>query len=129
MPEVFHLVVRVLSVVTGIMLLAFGVESIGGQRESSDVLKAVLFALSAVSFGLNLVRLPRSVAFIIAAFHAVGLFYVMKQTYDMARYAFGESGGKQGAWAIFLPIVFLVVALLASVIFNLVRPDDALRQN
>ncbi len=128
MPDFLHLVARVLSVITGITLLAFGVESIGGQPESSDILKAVFFALSTVSFGLNLVRLPRWGAFIIAAFHAVVLLCVMKLFFDLTRYALGESGGKQGVWLFYLPAVFLVIALLVSVAFNLVRPEEALRR-
>ena len=128
MPDFLHLVARVLSVITGITLLAFGVESIGGQPESSDILKAVFFALSAFSFGLNLVRLPRWGACIIAAFHAVALLYVVKLIFDMTRYAFGESGGKQGVWLFYPPAAIFVIALQVSVAFNLVRPEEALRR-
>ena len=128
MPDFLHLVARVLSAITGITLHAYGVENIGGQRESSDIIKAVLFALSAVSFGMNLVRLPRWGGYIIAAFHAVVLVYAVKLILDMTRYAFGESGGKQGVWLFYLPAGFFVIALLVSVTFNIVRPEEALRR-
>jgi hypothetical protein len=127
MAGAFHLVVKVLSAFMGIMLLSYGIESFVGQQESSDLQKSVLFMLSSASFGLNLIRLPRLAAFVVAALHVTGLIYVAKFFFDLARYAFGEGGG-WSAWIILLPAMFISTALLASVAFNLVRPDDALRR-
>ena len=123
-----HVICKVLSIVAGVMLLFFGVRLVIGRPEIPDLLWAAVFLLFALSFGLNLFPLKKTWALVLAAFHVGGVIYLVGLLRNMIIIARGESGSKEGLWQFFFPPVFMMCAFLISIIFNLVRPGEALRQ-
>ncbi len=112
---------KTLSITAALVLLFFGVTLVSDEPVKSDVLRAAAFVLYALSLVLNLFRVRKSRAIVLAALHAAAVVYLGISLVRMTLIAFMEAGSKLGLWQFFWPIVLLLLAFASSVILNFGR--------
>lgn len=121
MPRTLVRLSKAVSLVGAGLFAFYGARLLVGEPTATDFLKATLFALTAITLGLNLVRIPRVGAVVFLIVHTAVAIYFAHALWNMTAFVFGETGSRSGVWSFFVPPFIMLIAVIVSTILNLYR--------